>query len=71
MTAMTYKVVEISTVTDEEIERVVNEWAAKGYAFASIHFVTAPSSRRPVMAFLFFSGPEGENVPGASGVVRA
>ena len=52
---MTYKVVEISTVTDEEIERTVNEWFAKGYAFASIHFVTTQASRRPVMAFLFFT----------------
>jgi hypothetical protein len=60
MPSMTYKVVEISAVTDGEIERAVNEWAAKGFAFASIHFVTAPSSRRPVMAFLFFTGPEGE-----------
>jgi hypothetical protein len=52
---MTYKVVEISTVTDEEIERLVNDWASKGYAFASIHFVTTQASRRPVMAFLFFT----------------
>jgi hypothetical protein len=54
---MTYKVVEISTVTDEEIERTVNQWAGKGYEFASIHFVTTPASRRPVMAFLFFTAP--------------
>jgi hypothetical protein len=52
---MTYKVVETSTVTDEEIERLVNDWASKGYAFASIHFVTTQASRRPVMAFLFFT----------------
>jgi hypothetical protein len=53
---MTYKVVEISTITDDEIERTVNEWALKGYEFASIHFVTTQASRRPVMAFLFFTG---------------
>ena len=63
---MTYKVVETSTVTDEEIELLVNEWEAKGYAFASIHFVTTQASRRPVMAFLFFTGQEGERSPGAS-----
>ena len=63
---MTYKVVETSTVTDEEIERLVNEWEAKGYAFASIHFVTTQASRRPVMAFLFFTGQKGEKSPGAS-----
>ena len=28
---MPYKVVEMSMVTDEEIERTLNEWAAKGY----------------------------------------
>jgi hypothetical protein len=53
--AMQYKVIEISTVTDEEIERVLNEWTAKGYAFASIHFVMTEASRRPAMAFLFFT----------------
>ena len=64
---MTYKVVEISTVTDEEIERTVNEWSAKGFAFASIHFVTTQASRRPVMAFLFFTGHEENRTPGAPG----
>jgi hypothetical protein len=63
---MMYKVVETSTVTDEEIERLVNDWDAKGYAFASIHFVTTQASRRPVMAFLFFTGPGDEKSPGAS-----
>jgi hypothetical protein len=52
---MTYKVVETSTVTDDEIERLVNEWSAKGWSFVSIHFVTTQASRRPVMAFLFFT----------------
>lgn len=51
---MRYKVVEISMVTDEEIERVLNERAAEGWSFASIHFVTTEASRRPGMAFLFF-----------------
>jgi hypothetical protein len=63
---MTYKVVETSTVTDEEIERLVNDWAAKGYEFASIHFVTSNASRRPVMAFLFFTGQGVEEPHGAS-----
>jgi hypothetical protein len=55
---MAYKVVEISTVTDEQIERVLNEWTAKGYTFESIQFVTSVSSRRPTMAFLFFAKKE-------------
>jgi len=61
MTGMTdppgtpYKVVEISNVHDQEIEAVLNRLAAEGYRFESIHFVTQPGTRRPSMAFLFFS----------------
>lgn len=62
---MIYKVVETSTVTDEAIERIVNEWTAKGYSFWSIHFVTHESSRRPAMAFLFFVEGEGPARPGS------
>lgn len=55
---MAYKVVETSTVTDEEIERILNEWTSKGYVFESIQFVSAASSRRPTMAFVFFTKKE-------------
>jgi hypothetical protein len=55
---MVYKVVETSTVTDEAIELLLNEWTVKGWQFESIQFVMAPSSRRPVMAFLFFTKKE-------------
>ena len=58
---MRYKVVEISTVTDDEIERVLNEWTARGYAFAGMQFVVTEASRRPSMAFLFFT--EGAGSP--------
>ncbi|MEK6698457.1 MAG: DUF4177 domain-containing protein [Nitrospirota bacterium] len=51
---MMYKVVETSMVTDEEIEKILNEWTARGYSFSSIHFVATEASRRPGMAFLFF-----------------
>jgi hypothetical protein len=56
--AMSYKVVEISTVTDEEIERTLNEWTAQGYIFESIQFVNSTSSKRPAMAFVFFTRKE-------------
>ncbi len=55
---MVYKVVETSTVTDEEIEKILNHWTAEGFSFESIHFVTTDSSRRPRMAFLFFTEKE-------------
>lgn len=54
MRPMSYKVVEISPVTDEEIEKILNHWTCRGYSFLSIHFVTTEASRRPSMAFLFF-----------------
>jgi len=49
-----YKVVEISVVTDEELERVLNEVAADGWIFESIQFAMREASRRPSMAFLIF-----------------
>lgn len=52
---MEYRVIETSTVTDEEIEKVLNQWIDRGYTFESIHFVTSDASRRPKMAFLFFT----------------
>ena len=52
---MVYKVIETSTVTDEELERILNEWTAKGFVFESIQFVTSASSKRPTMAFVFFT----------------
>jgi hypothetical protein len=29
-------IIEVATVTDEELERVVNEWVGKGWAFDGI-----------------------------------
>ncbi len=54
-----YKVVEVSDVTDREVESALNRWSGEGYRFESIHFVTQPGSRRPTMAFLFFSRAAG------------
>jgi hypothetical protein len=49
-----YKVVELTTVTDESIERTLNEWSANGYKLDGIHFAMRESSKRPSMAFLIF-----------------
>jgi hypothetical protein len=46
--------VETTLVTDEEIERLLNEWVAKGWRFHDVRFVVKDSSPRPSMAFLFF-----------------
>jgi hypothetical protein len=50
-----YKVVETSSVTDDELERIVNECVGTGWSFDSIHFVVRDASRRPSMAFLMFT----------------
>jgi len=55
--AVEYKVVEISNVTDEEIEAVLNEWTAQGWTFDTMQFAMRESSRRPSMAFATFTRP--------------
>jgi hypothetical protein len=55
-----YKVVEISTVTDEEIESVLNEWTGKGWVFDGMQFAMRDSSKRPSMAFVTFTKPVDE-----------
>lgn len=49
-----YKVVEISTVVDTEIEAVLNEWSKKGWEFERITFAMRESQKRPSMAFVVF-----------------
>ena len=53
--AVHFKVVELSTVTDETIENVLNEWTARSWHFDQIQFVVREASRRPSMAFMFFT----------------
>ncbi len=53
--ATTYKVVEVATVTDEALERVLNETSAAGWHLDTIHFAMRESSKRPAMAFVLFT----------------
>jgi hypothetical protein len=57
-----YKVVETSIVTDEELERIINETVSKGWSLDGIQFAMRESSRRPSMAFLLFTRPRGHEV---------
>jgi hypothetical protein len=54
-----YKFVELSIVTDEAIEKAVNELVAQGWHFDGIHFAMRDSSKRPAMAFLAFTRATG------------
>jgi hypothetical protein len=51
---MRYKFIELSTVTDRDLERTVNEWVGQGWRLDAIRFVVTEHSRRPAMAFVSF-----------------
>ncbi len=56
-----YKVVELSTVTSETIEQALNKLVSQGWIFDQIQFVVRDASRRPSMAFMFFTQPAESN----------
>jgi hypothetical protein len=56
--ALRYKVIELSSVSDKDIEDTLNEWTAKGWTFDTMQFAMRDSSKRPSMAFLSFTRDE-------------
>ena len=52
-----YKVVEVASVTDEELEKVLNEHTQTGWTLDGIQFAMCESSKRPAMAFVLFTRP--------------
>jgi hypothetical protein len=52
---LVYKVVETSDVTDVELEKILNEWTARGWTLDGMQFAMRDSSKRPAMAFLMFT----------------
>jgi hypothetical protein len=48
-------VIELADVCDRSIEEALNGATGDGWRFESVHFVTQPGNRRPMMAFLFFT----------------
>jgi hypothetical protein len=53
--AVIYKVVELASVSDVDIEAALNQWTAEGWKFESMHFAMRESHKRPSMAFLTFT----------------
>ena len=49
-----FKVVELTVVTDEEIEQALNLWSSHGWRFDGLHFAMWEGSKRPSMAYLTF-----------------
>ena len=52
---MKYKIVETMTVTDGVIGALINEWTQQGWDFEYVQFVMRDASKRPAMAFIFFT----------------
>ncbi|MEM9176705.1 MAG: DUF4177 domain-containing protein [Myxococcota bacterium] len=59
--SLRYKVVEIGTVTDEEIEKTLNEWTGEGWTFDTMQFAMRDASKRPSMAFVTFTREEDDD----------
>jgi hypothetical protein len=57
---LTYKVVEVSSVTEDTLEEVLNEWTALGWRFDGMQFAMRESQKRPGMAFVIFIREEGK-----------
>jgi hypothetical protein len=53
-----YKVVEVSMVSEDMLEEVLNEWTAQGWHFDGMQFAMRESQKRPSMAFVFFTREE-------------
>jgi hypothetical protein len=50
-----YKVVEEPVVTDENLEKILNEWVSRGWQYDGMQFAMRDGSKRPAMAFIFFT----------------
>jgi len=61
---ITYKVRELSVVTEETIEETLNREVGQGWKLDTIQFAMGPASKRPAMAFILFIRDDG-NEPGA------
>ncbi len=55
MADLEYKVVETSSVTDDELQKILNETIAAGWSFDTIQFAMREASKRPSMAFVIFT----------------
>ena len=59
MAEIEYKIVETSSVTDEVLEKIVNETVGLGWTFDGMQLAMRDASKRPSMAFLIFTRPSG------------
>ncbi len=53
--SLLYKVVELSNVDESALETCLNEYAPLGWKLDGVQFAMRESSKRPAMAFVFFT----------------
>ena len=58
MNVTRWKVIESSSVTDENLEAIINEWTGQGWVFEGMQFAMRESSKRPAMVFVLFTRTE-------------
>ena len=51
---ITYKVAELTVVTEDTIEEALNRHVRDGWRLDTIQFAMGPASKRPAMAFILF-----------------
>jgi len=56
-----YKIIETATVTDDNLEVIINEWVGKGWVLDGIQFAMREASKRPAMAFVLFTRESAED----------
>jgi hypothetical protein len=61
-----YKVVELSTVDEGSLEYAVNHWVQQGWSLENVQFAMRESSKRPAMAFVFFTRAGAAEAPAAA-----
>ncbi len=66
-----FKVVELSTVDESSLQDAVNEWVQRGWTFDGVQFAMRESSRRPAMAFVFFTREAAAKELEAPGAARS
>jgi hypothetical protein len=70
-----YKVVELSTVDEGNLEHTVNVWVQQGWRLENVQFAMRESSKRPAMAFVFFTrageATGDQTAPGGEGRAEA
>ncbi len=59
--ALRYRIRELSTVTDDTLERAINEEVSAGWTFDGIQFAIRDASKRPAMAFVVFTREEADD----------